>query len=391
MIDWPDLEARNARLCAFTDFDRAAHGGSGALAAVTMGIKANIAVRGLPWTAGMALHRGKIAGHDAMVVARLRGAGATILGTLNLEEAALGAATDNPWFGRTINPHRAGFTPGGSSGGSGAAVAAGLCDAALGTDTLGSIRIPAAYCGVYGLKPTPGLVPDDGLIAVDRGLDCIGPLARDLDMLERVWAVMIGAAAAPAQPAARILVLAGHGGVAMQPAVLDGFDRALAAVGAAAETLTLPDAPGKIRHAGFVQAGQALLGELGDARQAQADLLSDSLKFLLDTCARTAPNPALLARNRAVLRAAIGDDGVLLLPTAPQVAFAHGQRAPANQADFTCLASVAGLPALALPSGRDASGLPVGVQLVGPPDGEALLFATARAVDRALNAYAPPP
>ncbi|MGL4542967.1 MAG: amidase family protein, partial [Polymorphobacter sp.] len=162
MTDWDALAAANAPLNAFVDLDRGASGSNGPLAGLDIGIKANIAVKGLPWTAGMALHRDRIAGHDARAVADLRAAGATIIGMTNMEEAALGAKTDNPWFGATQNPHRIGFTPGGSSGGSGAAVAAGLCDAALGTDTMGSIRVPAAYCGIYGFKPANAAVSQDG-------------------------------------------------------------------------------------------------------------------------------------------------------------------------------------------------------------------------------------
>ncbi len=190
MIDWADLEARNAPLNAFVDWDRDAHGRAGQLAGLTVGIKSNIAVADLPWTGGMGVYRDRIATRDAEVVARLRAAGATILGTLNMHEAALGATTDNAFYGRTHNAHRHDYTPGGSSGGSGAAVAAGLCDVALGTDTMGSVRIPAAYNGVYGLKPTHGAVSQDGLAMLEPSLDCIGPLARDLDELERVWGVL---------------------------------------------------------------------------------------------------------------------------------------------------------------------------------------------------------
>jgi aspartyl-tRNA(Asn)/glutamyl-tRNA(Gln) amidotransferase subunit A len=155
-------------LNAFVDWDRSAAFGDGPLGDLTLGIKSNIAVAGLPWTGGMGLRRDIVAARDAEVVRRLRDAGAAILGTLNMHEAALGATTDNAFNGRTHNPHRHGHTPGGSSGGSGAAVAAGLCDAALGTDTLGSIRIPAAYNGVYGLKPTHGAVLDEGWCSSTR-------------------------------------------------------------------------------------------------------------------------------------------------------------------------------------------------------------------------------
>ena len=139
--------------------------------------------------------------------------------TVNMHEAALGAHTDNAFYGRTHNPHRHDYTPGGSSGGSGAAVAAGLCDIALGTDTMGSVRIPAAYCGVYGLKPSHGGISEDGLAYLEPSLDCIGPLARDLDVLERAWTVL---ANNPGEqvPLARALVLKGQGGVAVEGTAL---------------------------------------------------------------------------------------------------------------------------------------------------------------------------
>ena len=174
----------NPRIGAFTAIDgdgamagaaesagRIAQGTARPLEGMTIGVKANIDVAGLATTAGVAARRDEIATSDAAVVRRLREAGAIILGHVNMHEAALGATTDNEAYGDTQNPHRAGFTPGGSSGGSSAAVAAGLCDAALGTDTLGSVRIPAAYCGVYGLKPTNGLVDGDGLVSLAARLD----------------------------------------------------------------------------------------------------------------------------------------------------------------------------------------------------------------------------
>ena len=381
MIDWPDLERRNAPLNAFVDWDRSAASGEGPLAGMALGVKSNIAVAGLPWTAGMGLRRALVAERDAAVVRRLRAAGAAILGTLNMHEAALGATTDNAFYGRTHNPHRPGHTPGGSSGGSGAAVAARLCDAALGTDTLGSVRIPAAYNGVYGLKPTAGAVDDDGLVFLDARFDSIGPLARDLDVLERVWRV-IGAAGGPGAPFARGLHLAGV--PAMEPAVADGYARALGALGVPAHALALPDLSA-IRLAALAAIARALLADLGEDRTAKADRISPELHFILNALEGVAPDPALLARVRDTLTDALGDDGVLLMPTTPQVAFPHGERAPATQADFTALANVAGLPALACPAGRDGTGLPVSVQLVGPAGSETRLIALARALEPALG------
>lgn len=366
--------------------DRAADpgGGPGPLAGVRVGVKSNIAVAGLPHTGGMAHLKDNIASRDAKVVAQLRAAGASIIGTLNMHEGALGATTDNEFYGRTHNPHRLGFTPGGSSGGSGAAVAAGLVDLALGTDTLGSIRLPAAYCGVYGLKPSHGAVSEDGLLYLDPAFDCIGPLARNIDMLARAWDV-IGNGGAEGD-FARLLLLDELAGVACEPAVLAGFEAARAALPLPAQAITLPAPPTAIRLAALAGSVHYLISALGPHRQ-QA---SGELRFILDALEPAPGDPALLAGVKAVLLDALGDDGLLLLPTAPQAAFAHGGRAPANQADFTALANIAGLPALALPAGWTADGLPVSVQLIGPQGSERRLIALARTLDATLNAYKPP-
>ena len=370
---------------AFVDLDPTAHGGNGALAGVRVGIKSNIAVKGLPWTGGMAHRRGMLAAEDAPVVAQLRAAGSVILGTLNMHEAALGATTDNAFYGRTHNPHRRNFTPGGSSGGSGGAVAAGLCDLALGTDTLGSIRIPAAYCGIYGLKPTLGAVATAGLLFLDARFDTIGPLARDLDMIERAWAI-IGNGGSSVTTLARVLTLRDHAGIACDAAVLAGYEAALASVDIPQESIDLPSDPNTVRRAALAGVGRALSADLGEHRRSA----SPQLQAILEAASAMPENPDLLAQFATALRDAIGEDGVLIMPTAPQAAFSHDSRAPANQAEFTGIANIAGLPALALPSGRNDEGLPVSVQLVGPPHSELALIALARRIDTALNAYAPP-
>ena len=277
-----------------------------------------------------------------------------------------------------------GLTPGGSSGGSGAAVAAGLCHLALGTDTLGSVRIPAAYCGVYGLKPTHRAIDDRGMLFLDARFDTIGPLARNLDMIERAWAV-IGNGGSSA-PLTRLLTLRDLAGVECEPAVLAAYQAAIAALDMPFADVDLPANTSMIRTTALASAGRALIADLGEHR-AEA---SAELKGVLLAVEKIPENADLLATTRHMLEAALRDDGVLLMPTTPHAAFAHGSRAPATQADFTGLANVAGLPALALPSGRDASGLPVSVQIVGPAGSEPALIALARQLDLALNAYAPP-
>lgn len=400
------IERLNPGLAAFTEVDR---GGARAAAAavrldaplggVPVAVKSNIAVKGLDWNAGMAARRGLVADRDAESVRHLREAGAIILGTLNMQEAALGATTDNPWFGRGFNPHGNGRTPGGSSGGSGAAVAAGLCAASLGTDTLGSIRIPAAYNGVFGLKPTNGAVSNEGLAPLSAWLDCIGPLARSLDDLERVFSALtpLGKRISTAldRSGIGILTLADLAGVECEPAVLAGYERALDALGdLPRQELRLTDQPRFLRVAGFVDAAREFIRHLGpDWRNLT---LGDELRRHLAFAdardeTRLARDRATLERARAELRDAITPGTILLMPTAPQAAFRQGSEVPVNQADFCALANIAGLPALSLPTGTDADGMPVAVQLVGAPNSEALLFAVARRLDAALRAYAPPP
>lgn len=389
MIAWDALEAANAPLNAFTDFDRTATGGGGALAGLAIGVKANIMVKGLPWTGGCELFRDRIAQCDAEVVSKLRAAGAAIIGSTNMEEAALGAKTDNPFFGATQNPHRLGYTPGGSSGGSGAAVAAGLCDAALGTDTMGSIRIPAAYCGVFGFKPAHTAVSQDGLEMTEPSLDTIGPLARDLDVLERVSRVISnfggGVAGGP------VTIVKALGGIECDLPVLNAFDAAQLALGANVE-IELPYPPSRIRFAGFIRASRFLAAHLADAEPVK---ISPALAKLLTygpkrSVSDLAEDAQVIAETKAALKAALETYDAILMPTAPQAAFPHSIAAPANQADFTCLANIAGLPAIAIPAGWSNDGLPVGVQLMGKAGDEAGLFALARKLDAALAAYCPP-
>jgi aspartyl-tRNA(Asn)/glutamyl-tRNA(Gln) amidotransferase subunit A len=389
-----EVDAVGARAAALESDRRFAAGDARPLEGITIAVKANIAVSGLAMSAGMEARRHMVADADAEAVARLRAAGAILIGTLNLHEAALGADNDNPWFGRAMNPHGQGRTPGGSSGGSGAAVAAGLCVAALGTDTLGSVRIPAAYCGVFGLKPSAGAVSQRGLELVAKRYDTIGPLARSLDDLDALFRVLVDAQ--PARPISHLVLLQDLGGVSCEPAVLTAYEMALAALREeglpVAEHLELELMP--IRFAGFVEAARELGEHLADLRAEAPDGFSPSLLFLLDYAAgrgedELRESKQLLQRAREQIRGAIGE-GVMLLPSAPQAAFLHGSRAPANQADFTALASISGLPALSIPAGRDEAGMPVAVQLVGAMGNELGLIQLARRLQPQLGGFSPP-
>ncbi len=383
MIDFDALEAANAPLNAFSDFDRAAQCGEGALAGMTIGVKANIAVARMPWHAGLAAFETRLATRDADVVALLRQAGAAIIGVLNMEEAALGAKSDNPHFGAVQNPHRIGWSPGGSSGGSGAAVAAGLCDAALGTDTMGSVRIPAAHCGIYGFKPATASVSQEGLEPADLSLDAIGPMARDLATLERVARVMSGFGDDPLE--GRGATLAEHG-VEVHPEVALCFDTVLAALGTTPQPIALSHPQSRIRFAGFIGVSREMAEHLRGVGTSErlAKLLTFGPRRSLSDWAE---DRAILDRIRDEVRALIEDHGFLIMPTVPNPPFPHSDPEPAAQADFTCLANIAGLPSISLPAGWTWNGLPIGVQLVGPAGAETRLFALARQLDDTLRAY----
>lgn len=374
------------RFNAFLFRDDDARGGAGPLAGMTVGVKANIAVAGMPFHAGLGAWEGRQAERDAEVVRRLREAGAAIAGILNMEEAALGSKTDNPHFGPTHNPHRHGFSPGGSSGGSGAAVAAGLCDVALGTDTMGSIRIPAAHCGVYGFKPATDRVSQDGLEPADYALDAIGPLARDLDTLERVARVISDFREGAIEGGGATLV---DHGVEPHPDVARAFAKACAALPQPLVTASLSSPQSLIRYAGFIQVSKAM------AEHLRGVPMSDHLAKLLTYGPRRsmsdwAEDQQVLARTAKEVHALIERHAFLILPTVPNPPFPHSEKEPAAQADFTCLANIAGLPAISLPMGWTGDGLPLGVQIVGHAGHEAGLFALARHLDDKLRAYRAP-
>jgi len=348
--------------------------GAGPLAGLVVGVKANIAVEGQGWTAGIGARAGMLAERDAPVVARLRAAGATILSRLAMDEAALGATGDNPHFGTTLNPAAPGHSPGGSSCGSAAAVAGGLADAALGTDTLGSVRIPAACCGLWGLKPAHGALPVDGVVPLAPSLDTLGVLAADPATLRAVATALGLGMDAPAT--GRVLVPE----VTAAPEPLAARDRAaqaLARAGVEVMPVTLQQwEPGQDRRAAFIQAeteaAPILSGHPG---------LSPALEALI------AYGAAVLAARRTAIRqrlaglaeatrGLVADGAALLLPTLP-CPVPRQDKVPGRIADFTALANIAGLPALAVPMGGKP---PASIQLVGAAGAEGALLALGAAL-----------
>ncbi len=336
-------------------------------------VKDNIDMAGIATANG--LPGGRIAEMDAPVVARLRDAGAVLLGKTNLHEAAFGTTTFNPHWGMTHNPHREGWTAGGSSGGSGAAVAAGLAAAALGSDTMGSVRLPAAYCGCFGLKPTRGLVPLEGVAPLAPSLDHVGPLAGTAEDALALLEVMAGRPAAP-EGNWHPVRLAAFDRVALEPDVADAMP-----------ALDLPalEWPGydasAARKAGLLVIEAEAFAALGMPEEA-----SDELRGFLDYGAKLAPER--LAAARETLRRIREDaaerigEAVIVAPVAPCGPFPRSRKAPANQAELLAFANFTGLPALAFPCGRMANGLPFALQAIAGPGREAALVAASRAFGR---------
>lgn len=376
---------------------------------ISVAIKDNIDVAGMPTAAGIGVFRHRMASNDAMVVARLRAAGAIVLGKLNMHEGALGATTDNPFFGRCANPLAPDHTPGGSSGGSAAAIAADLVPLTLGTDTMGSVRIPAAYCGIWGLKPTAGLVGQTGLLHLSWSLDTIGLLASSPDLLARGLKAAAGldrddpgSVAPPAdwspEPNSvqdlKGVVLgrpAALDHVPLHPVVSDAYEAALASAESLGATIKSVDIegwhPGGLRRSGLlaVEAEGAFL--LTDAIDADPDGFSPEFRGFLDygrkaSAAKLAGAYHRLRKIGHAARVILDSIDALMMPTAPQIAFRHDEPVPVDQADLTALANAAGCPALSFPWSNGDGALPAGIQLVGQRYSEARLLSLATAITR---------
>ena len=378
----------------------------GRLDGVPIAIKDNIDVAGLPTTCGLP-GREVLADRDAHVVERLLGAGALILGKTNLDEG-LGATGKNPHYGNVHNPWRHGFSTGGSSSGAAAAVAAGLCTAAIGSDSLGSIRIPASYCGVYALKTTPGEISTRGLWPAARRLDSIGLIARGVDDLGVLLHTLAGydvqdprsyrheLALPDWEPGKlRVGVLGDLASWGCDPGVAAVFARALATLEHELPNSHIVDFADfsipRARRAALFLIEAEMLGnyatELGNAKHP----ISLQLNALLDYArGKSAADYAVAdcVLDAAVLKARrlFAQVDVLVTPTTPQAAFAHDAPVPASQADFTCFANLAGCPALSLPMGIADAGLPVGLQLLGPPGSDLCLLELAEVCAAALDA-----
>ncbi|MFG5860265.1 amidase [Metapseudomonas sp. CR1201] len=359
-------------------------GGSGR----TVMVKDTIDVAGHPTRASSrALEDAPDAERHADVVQALLDAGCRLTGKTSLHELAFGTTGLNAWTGTAENPRYPGRIPGGSSSGSAAAVAAGLCDFSLGTDTGGSVRVPAACCGVFGLKPTFGRISRAGVMPAATSLDCVGPFAASIDLLiEAMAAIDPTCKALPDVGAIRIGVVP----VAANPEVRAALDTVLAAADFPLESTPLPG-----MQAAY-DAGLAVInretwnacGHLLETGLLGADIAARLLAARDTSDAELAEAEAVRAAFTAEVDAALARCPILALPTMPdypaRVADAADTRAAIGMTAFVRPFNLTGHPALSIPF-EGASKLPVGLQLIAAKGADELLLAVARELVRRLE------
>lgn len=436
-ITWANLDriaARDSSIKAFTAVvaDRALAAAAridnlvrsgrdpGPLAGVGFAVKNLFDIEGLTTLAGSRIDAElPPAARDATLVARLEGAGAILLGALNMDEYAFGFSTQNSHYGPTRNPHDLSRIAGGSSGGSAAAVAAGLVPISLGSDTNGSIRVPAAMCGVFGLKPTYGRLSRAGTRLFAASLDHVGPLARSVGDIAAVYDALQGAdptdpvcAGRPVEPVTsrlaqgmdglRIALADGYFGSGGHPEVFAATERAAAALGVE-RRVHLPE-PGLARAAAMIiTASEGAELHLADLKSRAASFDPMTRPLFLSGAVVPAAWYVRAQRFRrwycSELEALFRDVDVILAPATPYPAFPIGQRmievdgrqlpAAGHLGVFTQPLSFAGLPVLAAPVAGSGP-LPLGIQIAAAPWREDLVLRVAAAAE-AAGVLAPPP
>ncbi|TMB29109.1 MAG: Asp-tRNA(Asn)/Glu-tRNA(Gln) amidotransferase subunit GatA [Deltaproteobacteria bacterium] len=430
-------EARSA--ARESDERRARNAPLSALDGVPIAIKDLFCQRGVETTAGSRILAGYVPPYDATVVRKLREGGAVLVGKLNMDEFAMGSSTENSAFGPTRNPWDLSRTPGGSSGGSAAAVAAKMVPGTLGTDTGGSIRQPAALVGCVGLKPTYGRVSRYGVVAFASSLDQVGPFAEDVRGAALLLQAIAGrdendqtSSSRPVPDYAtaleggarglRIGIPAEYFGEGLDPEVEASVRSAMDALGREGATLvpiSLPNSPHAIatyyivataeassnlarydgiRYGHRAQGPRSLI-ELYERTRAEGFGAEVKRRILLGTYALSAGYyDAYYLRSqkiRTLIRRdfeqvfAAGIDAVAS-PTSPTPAFKLGEKIDDPLAMYlndiyTVPANLAGLPGISIPCGFSRAGLPIGLQLIGRPFEEAALLRIARAAERAVG------
>ena len=413
----------------------------GPLAGVPVALKDNMCTRGVPTTCSSKILAGWKPPYDATVVQRLAAAGAVIIGKTNMDEFAMGGSTENSAFGPTRNPLDTSRVPGGSSGGSAAAVAAGFAPLSLGSDTCGSIRQPAALCGLVGVKPTYGRVSRYGLVAFASSLDQIGPFAATVADAALLLEVISGHdpldSTSIAEPAPGLLSvldqgveglrigildeLSGHGVEGISPDVLARLDaavEALTAAGATVERASVPatvyglsayyviapaEASSNLSRYDGVRFGPrtdgATTNEMMMATRTEG--FGDEVKrrIMLGTYALSAGYyDAYYGKSQKVRTLILKDFAeayekfdLLISPTAPTTAFPLGDKTEDPMQMYlqdvcTIPSNLAGHPAMSVPFGVGDDGLPVGVQILAPAMGEATMFRAAAVLEKSGGA-----
>jgi len=412
---------------------RANRNPAGPLDGIPIALKDIYCMEGVETTCGSKILRGYIPPYDATVVRKLKQAGAVIVGKLNMDEFAMGSSTENSAYGPTMNPWDLSRTPGGSSGGSAAAVAARLVPGAFGTDTGGSIRQPAAMVGCAGMKPTYGRVSRYGVIAFASSLDQVGPFAQDIRGVAYLLAAVAGydendqtsskrpvpdyaAALSRDVSGLRIGVAREYFGEGLSPeverAVRAGIER-LRGLGCEVRDISLPNSPHAIatyyivataeassnlarydgvRYGYRARAGQLL--EMYEKTRAEGFGAEVKRRIMLGTYALSAGYYDAYYLRAQKVRALIRRDfdqafatvDAVVSPTSPTTAFRLGEKLDDPLAMYlsdvyTVPVNLAGLPGISIPCGFDSKGLPVGLQLIGKPFDEETLLRIARAAE----------
>ncbi len=407
----------------------------GPLAGVPVGIKDVLTTRGVETTAGSKILSGYHPPYDATAVARLEAAGAVVLGKLNCDEFAMGSSNENSAYGPVKNPRALDRVPGGSSGGSAAAVAAGLCVASLGTDTGGSIRQPAAFCGVVGVLPTYGRVSRYGLIAFASSLDRVGPFARSVEDAATVLQVMAGPdemdATASLQPVADYSAEMGKGveglrigvpeeyfGEGLNPEIREAIERVLDGLkgaGCSLHKVSLPhtryavptyyvlataEASSNlsrfdgVRYGLRTKDGATLTAMFRNTRD-EGFGAEVKRRILLGTYVLSAGYYDAYYRKAQQVRSLLARDFVqafagvdaIVAPVTPTAAFKLGEKTsdPLQmylEDIYTVSASLAGICGMSVPCGETSAGLPIGVQVLGRYFDEATMLRVGAGVER---------
>ena len=388
----------------------------GPLHAVPIAVKDLIDIKGTPTTAASRVREGHVAAADAPVIARLREAGAVMIGKTNLDEFAFGTTSENSAFGLVRNPIDPARTPGGSSGGSAVAVATGMALAALGSDTGGSIRIPAAACGVVGLKPTIGEISTDGVVPLSRTFDHLGPFTasvRDAWIVYRAMCSGSGMRDAGSEerripdpgspiPDLRFGIPRGYLMDLLDADVRARFDEAVAALRSAGAQITDVTIPGAAMTPAVYIHIHSSEGATYHAKtlDSHADRYTPVVRRRLELGRYVLAQDYVRAMDgREVLRrevdAALADCDALILPALPipappigaETVMVNGREEPVRALMLrqTQLFNVTGHPALSLPCGVMSGGLPIGLQLVGHRNQTEALLSVAHAIERSVR------